>query len=202
MVDSLTEEEKESLSNMARNMAKNMPESMNQAAQNFQQELEEEDNALDYIDYLGIDENLANDLDGQTLSMLESGSDMEQYYSDIEEADLSASVLFYTKALLSLCRKYAAPRLADAGLTKFERPETTTLYDYAWQLGQSEAMERLSDEKHPARFFADLSVVLMQAYVLLQRAEYEFISQRDLQVLKDAMFSHHLLADLYSLKKD
>ena len=203
MVDSLTDDEKESLSNMARNLAQNMPDSMNQAAENLQHNLEETDDPVDYIEYLQIPAWLADELDGHTLSMLESGSDMEQYYSDIEEADLSASVLFYDKALLSLSRLYLAPLLKEkAGLEKFSKPAQTTLYDYAWQLGQEDVQKKLADDKTSAEAFAEIGQALMHCFILLQRAEFETIGKRDVEVIKSLMSTEGLLERLYKLKSE
>lgn len=188
-VDNMSDEEKEQITNMAADMMQNMP-NQNQPVQ------EEEEETEDVFAYYGIDESLADRLGGEVLSALEAASDLEQYYEDDPEADLSASVLFLSKAVLQLLRKNAAPVFDEAGKPGFSNPNATTLFQYVQSLDE-DLIQKLCDQAELSQEgVLQLKNDLMQLYILLQRAEYDRITAEELQACRQLLLADGLLEKL------
>lgn len=83
IMDSMSDEEKDKLNDMAQNMMSDMQKP---------QESEEEE-IDDFYAFLGIKEEDYQDLPGGVLDALEAACDLEQFYSEDPEADFSASIL-------------------------------------------------------------------------------------------------------------
>ena len=96
MVDSLSDEEKGRIQDMARQM-------MSQNALKKDEEGEEE-KEVSLAERLGLEETVFVDLPGKMQDALEAADDMEDYYEDDPEADFSAAALFYAKSQLEASR--------------------------------------------------------------------------------------------------
>lgn len=94
MMDSMSDEEKDRLNNMAQEMMDNMKN---------EQEPEQEE---DMYAFYGISEEEYEDVPGIVLDQMEAASDLEVYYEDVKDEDFSASVLFLSKAILNMLRHY------------------------------------------------------------------------------------------------
>ncbi len=177
MMDSMSDEEKEKLNDYANNMMNNMKEKM-------EPETEEE---VDFYSFLGINEEEYGDLPGIVLDQLEAACDMEQYYEDVKESDFSASALFYGKATLNMLRKYIQPIFKNF-FDGFTNASTTTIYSYLYPLMNQENIHLLVDEGFgDSMNWIDIKNVLQQVYLMVQRAEYDFISYEDLCSLKQVL---------------
>ena len=131
MVDSLSEEEKANLQSMAQNMMRgDIEPNMEQQAQ---EEIEETD---PLFQKLNMSEEEFENLPGTMQDALEAAIDLEEYYDEDLDADYSASVLFYAKALLNACRISLYPHLKEmlAGMPSAQ----TTLFSYLQALNESD----------------------------------------------------------------
>lgn len=177
MMDSMSDEEKEKLNDYANNMMNNMKEKM-------EPEVEED---VDFYSFLGIDENEYSNLPGVVLDQLEAASDMEQYYEDVKDGDFSASALFYGKATLNMLRKYVQPIFKNF-FDGFNNPSTTTVYSYLYPLMNDENIHLLVDEEFgDSTSWVELKNILQQVYLIVQRAEFDFVSYEDLCSLKHTL---------------
>lgn len=176
MMDNMSDEEKSKLNNMAQNMMDNMKQN---------NEPEEE---VDFYEALNIEEEEYSNLPGDVLDQIEAGSDLEVYYEDVKEADFSASALFYAKATLNMLRKYIYPVFKNF-FDGFNNPQTTTIYSYLYPLMNQDNIHKLFDENYGTpEEWVELKDNLQQVYVLLNRAEYDFVSYEDLQMIKNILF--------------
>lgn len=177
IMDSMSDEEKEKLNDYANNMMNNMKEKM-------EPEVEEEE---DFYSYLGINEEEYSNLPGIVLDQLEAASDMEQYYEDVKDADFSASALFYGKATLNMLRKYVQPIFKNF-FDGLSNPSTTTIYSYLYPLMNQENIHLLVDEEFgDSMTWVELKNTLQQVYLIVQRAEFDFVSYEDLMALKQVL---------------
>lgn len=195
LLNSLSEEEAASLSQMAGNM-------MDSLQQKAVQEAEEE--PQNWMEYLHVDEHFAQAFSGRVLDALEAAADMEQFYEDIEGADYSASVLYYAKAVLLVLREKLAPLFArKMHKTNFDHPEQTTLFHYIQELSYSPDIRDLTAVTGiPVTTWQMLGSKLMEVFVLLQRAEYDRVSLDELQSLKDLILRRELLRSVAEWNPD
>lgn len=178
MMDNMSDEEKNKLNDMAQNMMSDMQSN---------QEVEEE--TEDFYTFLHIDEEEYSDLPGSVLDQIEAACDLEQFYEDDKETDFSASVLFYSKAMLSLLRTYHFPIYKNVLEEKqFSNALTTTLSQYLVPLMNTEIIHQLVDEGFGTpEGWTSHRTCLQLLSILLSRAEYDFIRYEDLQNLKDLL---------------
>ena len=187
MMDNMSDDEKSKLNDMAQNMMENMKQN---------NEPEEE---IDFYEALHIHEEDYADIPGQVLDQIEAGSDLESYYDDVHEADFSASALFYAKATLNMLRKYTYPIFKNF-FDGFNNEKTTTIYSYLYPLMSSDNIHTLFDEGFGTpEGWMELKNHLQQIYVFLNRAEYDFISYEDLQMMKDILFKQKGLLQIKEL---
>ena len=191
MMANMSDEEKDRLNDYA----KSMMDKMNT------QETTDEGNDESFYDYLEIKEEDYNHLPGRVLDCLESASDLEEYYEDVEEADYSASVLFYGKAFLTMLRTYHFSIYRDVlEVQGFSNPNTTTLYSYLVPLMQDENIQKLIDNEIGSGYdWYDHKLALQQVYTLLNRAEYDFISIQDLENIKYLLLKEKALLKIENL---
>ena len=181
MLDSMSDEEKEQINQYANNMMENMQ-------QNIEPEPVEEE--PDFFEQLHIKEEDYQDLPGLVLDQIEAACDLEYYYEDDDQADFSASVLFYAKAVLHLLRHY------DFAIYKellnpdgFANPNVTTLYSYLFPLTDEKNIHTLVDHGYgDTSGWLEIQMMIRQLYTLLNRAEYDTVSYDDLQALKSILF--------------
>lgn len=172
-------------------MAQNM---MNNMKQN-----EEPEEETDFYEALNINEDDYADLPGSVLDQIEAGSDLEVYYEDVKDADFSASVLFYAKATLNMLRKYIYPVFKNF-FDGFNTPSTTTIYSYLYPLMNQDNIHKLFDEEFGTpEEWMELKNALQQIYIILNRAEYDFVSYEDLQLLKDIVFNQEVLLKIKNI---
>lgn len=191
IMDSMSDEEKDKLNDMAQNMMSDMQKP---------QESEEEE-IDDFYAFLGIKEEDYQDLPGGVLDALEAACDLEQFYSEDPKADFSASILFYCKALLQMLRKYHYPIYKNVlELDGFTNPTTTTIQQYFLPLMQTETIHTLVDQNFgtPQRWVSHKNL-LQQASILLSRAEYDFIRYEDLQSFKNLLIKEKGLLQIKEL---
>lgn len=191
IMDSMSDEEKDKLNDMAQNMMSDMQKP---------QESEEEE-IDDFYAFLGIKEEDYQDLPGGVLDALEAACDLEQFYSEDPEADFSASILFYCKALLQMLRNYHYPN-------GFTNPATTTIQQYFLPLMQTETIHTLVDQNFYKNVLELVGTpqgwvshknLLQQASILLSRAEYDFIRYEDLQSFKNLLIKEKGLLQIKEL---
>lgn len=175
MVNSLSDEEKQNIQQMAKNMMKEAP-------------IQEEEEELTTSQRLGWDEDMFIQLPGKMQDDLESALDLEDYYEEDQEDDLSAPVLFYAKALLDACRCQLAPIFRNVlNLTVFETVNYTTLGQYMDVLSD-ENIRILADEQFgETSLWITIREILSFTNLLLQRAQYDRISYSDLLILKERL---------------
>lgn len=133
------------------------------------------------------------------LDQIEAGSDLEVYYEDVKDVDFSASALFYAKATLNMLRKYIYPIFKNF-FDGFNNPSTTTIYSYLYPLMNQDNIHKLFDEEFGTpEGWMELKNALQQIYIILNRAEYDFVSYEDLQLLKDILFNQEVLLKIKNL---
>lgn len=176
MVDSLSDEERESLETMAKNMM-----NPNQEPQ-VVEEIEEE---LPLFEKIGIDEEDFTNLPGLVQDQIEEAIDLEEYYEEDLNADYSASALFYIKAFLNLTKKEIGPIYKN--VLSLHQP-LITLDDFIYPLN-TETIHKLSDEQF-GESSAWLSFKSLLQFLSLQnkRAEFDTISYPDLMMIKQKLF--------------
>lgn len=183
MFNSMSDEEKEHLNDMAENMMASMQ-------QGTQEEQEEED----FYTTLGIDEEEYSQLPGIVLDQIEAAVDLENYYSDFKDADYSASVLFYAKAILNLLRTYHYPIYQKCKVSNLESVSMTTLQTFFAPLSDPACIHRFVDAGFgtPEGWMEHVSF-LQQLYILWNRAQFDMIRYEELQSLKDQLFGQEQL---------
>lgn len=191
MVDMLDDEQKDKIASMADQMMK----------RNVQEEAQAEEEPDDFLDYLQIPEELAGKLSGSVLADLEAASDLEQYYEDVEDADLSASVLFLSKAVLKLLRENAAPLLSEAEISGFSSPQNLGLNQFVYQMNQAGSEKLVQIFNMDEVEISEIMNSLSQLNLLLMRAEFHTIEKPDLQMAKSLLISHGLLSSLANLRE-
>ena len=196
MINSMSEEEKDQLNGMAENMMDQAKNNMNQKAE----EVEEEEDT-DIFKFLEIPEDPYTDLPGTVIDQIEAAVDMEVYYEDMPEADFSAAVLFYAKAVLNLLRKFHYAVYQDVfGLTASSA--TMTLYSFVSPLMQPDAIRNLVDHGYgTTEGWTEHRAFLQQLAILLSRAEYETVQYLDVQMLKESLFKKKALLQIESLSR-
>lgn len=182
MMDNMSDEEKEKLNNMAQNVMNDY--------QNKQAEEPEEE--TDMYEFLQIQEEDYNDLPGIVLDEMDAAVDYETFYEEVQDQDFSATILFYSKAVLNMLRKYHYPIYRNVlNISNFNNENTTTLYSYLMPLMNDETIYKLVDEGFGTpQGWALHKNNLQQIYILLNRAEYDTTSYEDAQALKDVLFSN------------
>lgn len=180
MMDSMSEEEKNKLNDMAQSMMSNMKNN----------EADQEQSEEDMYTFLNINEEDYSDLPGDVLDQIEAAVDLEQYYEDVSDSDLSASVLFYGKAILNVLRKYHYPVYKNVlDIDGFMSPQTTTLSSYLTPLMNEDTIHLLVDEGFGnSEDWIVHKNFLQQAYILLNRAEYDRVDNHELQMFKQCLF--------------
>ena len=162
MMDSMSDEEKDRLNNMAQEMMDNMKN---------EQEPEQEE---DMYAFYGISEEEYEDVPGIVLDQMEAASDLEGYYEDVKDEDFSASVLFLSKAVLNMLRHYHFSVYKSVlEISKFSNPNMTTIYDFLYPLMNDETIQKLCDEGFgESSMWIEHRSMLQQIYTSLNRAEY------------------------------
>lgn len=189
MMDSMSDEEKDRLNNMAQEMMDNM--------KNEQGSEQEEDMYAFY----GINEEEYEDVPGIVLDQMEAASDLEGYYEDVKDGDFSASVLFLSKAVLNMLRHYHFSVYKNVlEISKFSNPNMTTIYDFLYPLMNYETIQKLCDEGFgESSMWIEHRSMLQQIYTVLNRAEYDFINYETLQEIKSILFDKNGLLNITKL---
>lgn len=188
MMDSMSDEEKDRLNNMAQEMMDNMKN---------EQESEQED----MYSFYGINEEEYEDVPGIVLDQMEAASDLEGYYEDVKDEDFSASVLFLSKAVLNMLRHYHFSIYKNVlEISKFSNPNMTTIYDFLYPLMNDETIQKLCDEGFgESSMWIEHRSMLQQIYTTLNRAEYDFINYETLQEIKSILFDKNGLLNITKL---
>ena len=180
ILDSMSDEEKENLGKMAQDM-------MNQN----QAEPAEEEEDVDFFEFLHIQEDDYTDLPGTVLDEIEAAVDMEVYYEEDMDADFSAVILFYAKAMLNMLRKYHYPIYRDV-LGMNQNVATTTLYSYLAPLMQEENIQKLGN----SHLWIAHRECLQTLTILLSRAEYDTVNYQEVQMMKETLFNKKALLNV------
>lgn len=167
----------------------------------------EEDEEEPTIDaFFGFRPILCTAMDAQTREFLEAAMDLEIYYEDMGNPDLSASVLFLAKALLSLLREGVCPYLAELGVPGFNRPDDTRLEDYTrFASDTSFDFSILNDRKQRVLAGSLMNEILHSTALCalaeaLYSAQNDRIDQKTLQELKAQLEEEGLLEKLVLLE--
>lgn len=192
MMDSMSDEQKEKMNEMADDM-------MSKYAQNQEEIVESQE---DMYEFLQIDEEDYSELPGIVLDQMEAACDLEQYYEDVRDSDFSGSILFLCKALVNMLRKYHYPIYKNVlNVSGFTNESMTTLYSYFSVLMNEETIHTLVDEGFgSSELWVAHKNLLSQAYILLNRAEYDSISYEELQNFKDLLFNQKGLLNITNLQ--
>ncbi len=181
MMNNMSDEEKASLNDMAQNMMNNMSNT-------------EEQEEVDMYHFLQIDEEAYANVPGKVLDQIEAAVDFEDFYEETKDADFSGSALFYAKAVLTMLRTYVDPVYKET-LSFEKNVNTTTLYDYVYPLMDETNIHALMDVGYRIDWIS-LRTTLQQLYVVLNRAEYDFVSYEDVQWIKEALFKNDFLLEM------
>lgn len=176
MMDSLSPEQKGSLDAMAQRMMENMSPA------------DDAEEAVDFMEALGLDERYEL-LDGNTLGALEAAWDMEDFYDADEDADYSAAVLFYGKAVLYELRRELFPLLkAVTGFSGHSLKDALAALD-------DETVERMTKEGIGSKEqWESLRAFLVQLLTQLYIAESDKVTCEMLQGVKRLVLDDgHLL---------
>ena len=176
MMDSLSPEQKGSLDAMAQRMMENMSPA------------DDAEEAVDFMEALGLDERYEL-LDGNTLGALEAAWDMEDFYDADEDADYSAAVLFYGKAVLYELRRELFPLLkAVTGFSGHSLKDVLAALD-------DETVERMTKEGIGSKEqWESLRAFLVQLLTQLYIAESDKVTCEMLQGVKRLVLDDgHLL---------
>lgn len=181
-LNNMSEEEKQDMMNMAQNMMNgmDMPE----------QPVEEPEEEEDFYSLLGIDQQEYASLPDSIMDALEAAVDMEEFYDQDPQADYSASVLFYAKAVLSLLRQIQAPLFVEVlKKEEFANPKTTTLPMYLAVYMDDDNLHALSDQSQVSlEDWVTMRQLLQSIVTSLSKAEYDTIDFEHLQHLKQQLF--------------
>lgn len=189
MMNSMSDEEKDRLNNMAQEMMDNMKN---------EQEPEQEE---DMYAFYGINEEEFENVPGIVLDQMEAASDLEVYYEDVKDEDFSASALFLSKAVLNMLRHYHFSVYKNVlGISKLSNPNMTTIYDFLYPLMNDETIQKLCDEGFgESSLWIEHRSMLQQVYTALNRAEYDFINYETLQDIKSILFERKGLLNISKL---
>lgn len=205
MMDALSDDEKENIMNMAQNMMNGFNPNggaggeEGEPAPEAEEEIEVE---TDFLEGLRLNPVVYGNLDPAIMKDLESGYDLEVFYEDDEEADLSGSVLFYSKALLKALRRYLYPVLTEAGLEgSLPSAAAMDLQGFLQILYSPENRKKAAkraglDEEDFEAVFQGLS----QTAIQFSRAISDSISRADLDYLKSLLLGSDLIAELASIR--
>lgn len=188
LYNSMSEEERDQAKDLA---SKIMSGEFNPfaAAQNPSQDTEEEDEEEEtdeeeysYLDQLGLGSDRADEFDKKVLSALEAGVDLENFYEDYPDADLSGSVLFYTKALLYQLRDLYPELCALPAVY-------TTLTDYHQALAELDTRDNdeIDEQDREA-----LMTLISSALSIQTRALSDAIGRLELDSFKQILVSSDL----------
>lgn len=195
LLNSLSDDEKENITEMARNMMNNMQ----QPSQDDAEELVEE---ASLFDGLGVDEVKYSELKGKILDQMEEAYELESYYDDDPDSDYSAPLLFYSKAYLTALKEYVYPVYEEVkDLSSFPKAEQTDLYSYVLPLNESGMEDLVGAGYLTMEDWQQVSMLCMQAFVLLKKAESESVTFDELQAFKQELFSNDLLVKLHNIKQ-
>jgi len=145
-------------------------------------------------------------MDAQTREFLEAAMDLEIYYEDMGNPDLSASVLFLAKALLSLLREGVCPYLAELGVPGFNRPDDTRLEDYTRFASDTSFDFSILNDRKQRVLAGSLMNEILHSTALCALAEALYSAQNDridpktLQELKAQLEEEGLLEKLVLLE--
>ncbi len=145
------------------------------------EEDEEDEDEESFIEILDLDPKIAKTLSPEVLDALEAAVDLETFYEDVDDADLSASVLFYSKALLYRLRE-AYPDICTVPVP------FTTLSDYfnALTLEPGE-IGQIGERDRKA-----LQSLISSAFSLQTRALSDRIGETELESLKSSLLESSL----------
>lgn len=191
-----------SIANMMNNLSDEQKENLNSMAQNMMDKVQTEpEEEISFYEYLHIDEKDYKELPGQVLDYIEAASDMEQFYEDDENADVSAAALYYAKAVLVMEREYHFPIFKNVlQVPNMTIPATTTIQSY-WNALTDENIHRLADEDFGSSDqWVKEKQLLQTVMICLNRAEYDVIHAQDLQVLKKALIDEQGLLQIAALQ--
>ncbi|OLU37701.1 hypothetical protein [Ileibacterium valens] len=196
MVDLLDDNQKEKITSMASDLMNHTMNNLNpeDADQN------PEDQSLDYTEYFNISDDLVSKLDSDALSALEAASDLAQFYDEIPEADLSASVLFLSKAALITLRNKAGKILKNNQIDGFNSPQFMSLGEFLTQISN---LDNKKLNKLLCLTEGQLKKIqneLMQIELLLSRSQFDTIRKEDLDYAKSILIDDQLLLDLANIK--
>ena len=197
MVDMLDDNQKEKITSTASDLMNHTMNNLNpeDADQN------PEDQLLDYTVYFNISDDLVSKLDSDALSALEAASDLAQFYDEIPEADLSASVLFLSKAALITLRNKAGKILKNNQIDGFNSPQFMSLGEFLTQISN---LDNKKLNKLLCLTEGQLKKIqneLMQIELLLSRAQFDTIRKEDLDYAKSILIDDQLLLDLANIQK-
>lgn len=193
MLNNMSPEEKDRLNDMAENMMNNMKN---------EQQVQEVEEEVTIYDFLDINEEDYSEL-GPVLDTIEQAVDIEQYYEDTKDTDFSACILYYSKAVLNVLRTHHFSIYKNVlQASGFTNPNMTTIQSYLVPLLNEDNLHLLADEQFGSLIgWVDHKNFLLQLSVLLNRAEYDFISYEDVQTLKQYLFENKLLLNIIQITK-
>lgn len=181
-------------------------EESEEEAEGEEDETEEDEEEPTIDAFFGFRPILCTAMDAQTREFLEAAMDLEIYYEDMGNPDLSASVLFLAKALLSLLREGVCPYLAELGVPDFNRPDDTRLEDYTrFASDTSFDFSILNDRKQRVLAGSLMNEILHSTALCalaeaLYSAQNDRIDQKTLQELKAQLEEEGLLEKLVLLE--
>lgn len=196
ILNNMSEEDKASLNSMAQDVLSqmNMPNSADEPIA-----AEEEENDESFYDKLNIKEEQYNDLPGIVLENLEAACDLEEFYEDYPDADLSGSALFYIKALLNALKETAYPVFKEAdSLNRLPIKAALSLQDLIDFLSDMNE-ETLIDKGYGSQDYLDwLKGLLVSLNNFLSLAEYGVVKKTELSLIKSLLIENDALLTINS----
>lgn len=181
-------------------------EESEEEAEGEEDETEEDEEEPTIDAFFGFRPILCTAMDAQTREFLEAAMDLEIYYEDMGNPDLSASVLFLAKALLSLLREGVCPYLAELGVPGFNRPDDTRLEDYTRFASDTSFDFSILNDRKQRVLAGSLMNEILHSTALCALAEALYSAQNDridpktLQELKAQLEEEGLLEKLVLLE--
>lgn len=181
-------------------------EESEEEAEGEEDETEEDEEEPTIDAFFGFRPILCTAMDAQTREFLEAAMDLEIYYEDMGNPDLSASVLFLAKALLSLLREGVCPYLAELGVPGFNRPDDTRLEDYTRFASDTSFDFSILNDRKQRVLAGSLMNEILHSTALCALAETLYSAQNDridpktLQELKAQLEEEGLLEKLVLLE--
>lgn len=181
-------------------------EESEEKAEGEEDETEEDEEEPTIDAFFGFRPILCTAMDAQTREFLEAAMDLEIYYEDMGNPDLSASVLFLAKALLSLLREGVCPYLAELGVPGFNRPDDTRLEDYTRFASDTSFDFSILNDRKQRVLAGSLMNEILHSTALCALAEALYSAQNDridpktLQELKAQLEEEGLLEKLVLLE--